>query len=203
MIDGGGLLSTGEKRHPSPQPGSRLEPISLTAPERTHRGCARPKKENMPKDLIKQFSIDADEVEAAVEAVLASTTTEVLEKQYDDSVQTFMIDTIIPGRIIKVLGNEVIVDIGYKSEGVIPADEFEAENIYRHIEEGAPLKEAAIRGAEEVMWPVTAAIATMAAFIPMLLITGPAGEFMAILPKTACWALSAPPGRRRWRPGCA
>jgi HAE1 family hydrophobic/amphiphilic exporter-1 len=59
------------------------------------------------------------------------------------------------------------------------------ENIYRHIEEGVPLKEAAVRGAEEVMWPVIAAVATtMAAFIPMLLITGPSGEFMSILPKT-------------------
>jgi HAE1 family hydrophobic/amphiphilic exporter-1 len=59
------------------------------------------------------------------------------------------------------------------------------ENIYRHIEEGVPLKEAAVRGAEEVMWPVIAAVATtMAAFIPMLLITGPTGEFMSILPKT-------------------
>jgi len=59
------------------------------------------------------------------------------------------------------------------------------ENIYRHIEEGVPLKEAAVRGTEEVMWPVIAAVATtMAAFIPMLLITGPSGEFMSILPKT-------------------
>ena len=59
------------------------------------------------------------------------------------------------------------------------------ENIYRHIEAGVPLKEAAVKGTEEVMWPVTAAIATtVAAFIPMLLITGTSGEFMSILPKT-------------------
>jgi len=59
------------------------------------------------------------------------------------------------------------------------------ENIYRHIEAGVPLQEAAVKGTEEVMWPVTAAIATtVAAFIPMLLITGTSGEFMAILPKT-------------------
>jgi multidrug efflux pump subunit AcrB len=35
------------------------------------------------------------------------------------------------------------------------------------------------------MWPVTAAVATtIAAFIPMLLISGTSGEFMSILPKT-------------------
>jgi len=59
------------------------------------------------------------------------------------------------------------------------------ENIYRHIEEGVPLKEAAVKGTEEVMWPVIAAVATtVAAFIPMLLITGTSGKFMEILPKT-------------------
>jgi multidrug efflux pump subunit AcrB len=59
------------------------------------------------------------------------------------------------------------------------------ENIYRHIEEGRPLREAVVRGTEEVTWPVTAAIATtMAAFIPMLTVSGTSGQFMAILPKT-------------------
>ncbi len=59
------------------------------------------------------------------------------------------------------------------------------ENIYRHVEEGLPIREAAVRGAEEVMWPVTAAIATtVAAFIPMLTVSGTSGEFMEILPKT-------------------
>lgn len=59
------------------------------------------------------------------------------------------------------------------------------ENIYWHIEEGRPLSEAAVKGTEEVMWPVSAAIATtVAAFIPMLMISGTSGEFMAILPKT-------------------
>ena len=59
------------------------------------------------------------------------------------------------------------------------------ENIYRHVENGEPIHEAVIAGAEEVMWPVTAAIlTTAAAFIPMLTISGTSGEFMSILPKT-------------------
>jgi HAE1 family hydrophobic/amphiphilic exporter-1 len=59
------------------------------------------------------------------------------------------------------------------------------ENIYRHVEAGEPLREAVVRGTEEVMWPVVAAIATtVAAFIPMLTVSGTSGEFMEILPKT-------------------
>jgi len=66
------------------------------------------------------------------------------------------------------------------------------ENIYRHVEAGESLAEATVRGTEEVMWPVIAAICTtMAAFIPMLLVSGTSGEFMEILPKTVIVCLIA------------
>jgi HAE1 family hydrophobic/amphiphilic exporter-1 len=66
------------------------------------------------------------------------------------------------------------------------------ENIYRHVEAGEPLTQAVVRGTEEVMWPVVAAVATtMAAFLPMLLIGGTSGEFMSILPKTVIACLLA------------
>ena len=57
--------------------------------------------------------------------------------------------------------------------------------------QGESITEAAINGAREVMWPVVAACTTtMAAFAPMLLVTGTSGQFMSILPKTviACLA---------------
>jgi len=64
------------------------------------------------------------------------------------------------------------------------------ENIYRRIEAGEPVMQATIRGTEEVMWPVTAAVATtLAAFLPMLTISGTSGEFMSILPKTVAVCL--------------
>ncbi len=65
------------------------------------------------------------------------------------------------------------------------------ENIYRHIEEGEPPREAAIRGAEEVMWPVTIAVlTTIAAFAPLLFIRGRIGDFMGELPIVVLAALS-------------
>jgi multidrug efflux pump subunit AcrB len=64
------------------------------------------------------------------------------------------------------------------------------ENVYRHVENGVPLREAVVKGTEEVMWPVTSAVATtVAAFLPMLLVTGTSGEFMSILPKTVILCL--------------
>jgi len=58
-----------------------------------------------------------------------------------------------------------------------------AENIYRHLEEGMPRKEAVINGAAE-MFPavLTATLTTVFAFLPMLLMTGEMGMFIKIIP---------------------
>ena len=65
------------------------------------------------------------------------------------------------------------------------------ENIFRHIENGLPPKEAAVKGAEEVMWPVTIAImTTIAAFSPLLFFQGQIGDFMKVLPVVVVAALT-------------
>ncbi len=66
------------------------------------------------------------------------------------------------------------------------------ENIYRKIEEGFPLRDAVVKGTEEVLWPVVAAVATTcAAFGPLLLMEGTASKFMEQLPKTVLLCLFA------------
>jgi len=66
------------------------------------------------------------------------------------------------------------------------------ENVYRHMEMGASSEEAAIRGTEEVMWPVFAAIlTTIAAFVPLLMMSGPVGMFIRIIPKVVTFVLIA------------
>ncbi|MEA2099418.1 MAG: efflux RND transporter permease subunit [Campylobacterota bacterium] len=58
-----------------------------------------------------------------------------------------------------------------------------AENIYRHLEEGMPRREACIVGATE-MFPavLTATLTTIFAFLPMLILTGEMGTFIKIIP---------------------
>ncbi|MEE9392738.1 MAG: efflux RND transporter permease subunit [Planctomycetota bacterium] len=59
------------------------------------------------------------------------------------------------------------------------------ENIFRHVEMGKPVLEAAVDGTREVAAPVFAAtLTTMAAFLPMLLMEGVTGVFLSIIPKT-------------------
>ena len=66
------------------------------------------------------------------------------------------------------------------------------ENIYRHIERGESPKVAAVRGAEEVGWPVVAAsITTICAFGPLMFMSGTAGQFMRVVPIMAILVLIA------------
>ena len=66
------------------------------------------------------------------------------------------------------------------------------ENIYARIERGQPLQKAVVEGAEEVLWPVIAAVTTTcAAFLPLLLVGGTAGKFVSILPKAVVLCLMA------------
>jgi len=47
-----------------------------------------------------------------------------MAKMYDETMKNFVEGSIVPGTVLEVRPNEVLVDIGYKSEGVIPAYEF-------------------------------------------------------------------------------
>jgi small subunit ribosomal protein S1 len=63
-------------------------------------------------DLMVEAGKDADEVQKEI------------VKYYADSVKNFTADTIIKGKILQVVGDDVLVDIGYKSEGVVPKNDF-------------------------------------------------------------------------------
>jgi small subunit ribosomal protein S1 len=47
-----------------------------------------------------------------------------LLEMYDDSMRNLTEGEIVPGRVIGITSNSVIIDVGYKSEGLVPIDEF-------------------------------------------------------------------------------
>ncbi|TVM34172.1 efflux RND transporter permease subunit [Oceanidesulfovibrio marinus] len=66
------------------------------------------------------------------------------------------------------------------------------ENIYRHVQEGWPLRKAIVNGTAEVFLPViSATTTTVAAFLPMLIMTGTTGEFFAQVPIAISFAILA------------
>ncbi|MCG8037725.1 MAG: efflux RND transporter permease subunit [Candidatus Thiodiazotropha taylori] len=66
------------------------------------------------------------------------------------------------------------------------------ENIYRHIQKGQTLTKAIIKGTAEVATPViSATLTTIAAFIPLFIMTGSLGQFFALIPKAVTFAVIA------------
>ncbi len=82
--------------------------------------------------------------------------------------------------LVVVLG--IIVD-----DGIIIS-----ENVYRYLEKGLPPKQAAIKGASEVAAPVISTVlTTIAAFSPLLFMTGLLGKFIRNIPFVIIIALTA------------
>ena len=64
------------------------------------------------------------------------------------------------------------------------------ENIHHYIEEGMPVRQAALRGTREIVAPVVAAtLTTVIAFLPLLAIGGRMGEFVKVIPVVVSAAL--------------
>ncbi|MCK4660309.1 MAG: efflux RND transporter permease subunit [Phycisphaerae bacterium] len=65
------------------------------------------------------------------------------------------------------------------------------ENVYARVERGEDPKLAAVKGTEEVTWPVLIAVlTTIAAFLPLMFIEGRIGDFMGVLPVVVMCALA-------------
>jgi small subunit ribosomal protein S1 len=44
---------------------------------------------------------------------------------YSNTLKDFAVGSIVPGKVLRIQDDEVLVDIGYKSEGIVDGDEFE------------------------------------------------------------------------------
>jgi small subunit ribosomal protein S1 len=82
------------------------------------------KKVSEKEELI--VGLTAEEIEAIEGQDYSRKQREELEAQYLDNIGSHQIKpgTIVTGKILRKVGNEVIVDINYKSEGIIPISEF-------------------------------------------------------------------------------
>ena len=68
---------------------------------------------------------EAEEAGAAAEEPPEPMSPESLEEAYDNSIKAFTDGEIVKGVVVDVNRDEVMIDIGFKSEGYIPAAEFE------------------------------------------------------------------------------
>ncbi|MDF1666333.1 MAG: 30S ribosomal protein S1 [Planctomycetota bacterium] len=73
---------------------------------------------------IKRHDLSRDEVERQVTMLLGEMNDEALDALYEASVKGLATDDIIEGTVLNIVGGDVIIDIGYKSEGIVPLSQW-------------------------------------------------------------------------------
>ena len=119
------------------------EPVVETVGEAdSEEEATPPTDESAPEEAVESVVAEADaeaeeEVETpadetasedasdASEEPLEPMSAESLEEAYDNSIKAFTDGEIVKGVVVDVTRDEVMIDIGFKSEGYIPAAEFE------------------------------------------------------------------------------
>jgi small subunit ribosomal protein S1 len=74
------------------------------------------------RDKIRRFDLPTQDLESQVQGILGRA--EDLEARYAQGAAEFTPNKVVQGRIVDIRSDEVVVDIGYKSEGIVPASEF-------------------------------------------------------------------------------
>jgi len=73
---------------------------------------------------VKEFEMKDEELERELEEALGDVKEQDIEDLYDSSIRNFEVGMILEGRIVRITSEDVVVDVGYKSEGVVPLREF-------------------------------------------------------------------------------
>ncbi|MFW6279699.1 MAG: 30S ribosomal protein S1 [Planctomycetota bacterium] len=79
----------------------------------------------LQRDILADLDIDKTEINEEVAESLKSIQSEDLETELDESVQDFSVNTVLTGKVVNIGNDEVMVDVGYKSEGVVPLYEWD------------------------------------------------------------------------------
>merc|ERR1712098_1002185 len=81
-------------------------------------------------EAIDSSGSETDDVSSdnAIEDNMAEMDMEALLSATDNSFETVSEGRIIPGTIVSITADEVLVDIGFKSEGIIPTGEFDTDD---------------------------------------------------------------------------
>ena len=78
------------------------------------------------KKLVKELELSTETLEQELESVFAEVgDLDALDAIYADAVGDFSPESIVKGRVVRLSGDHVYIDVGYKSEGEVHLSEFE------------------------------------------------------------------------------
>jgi len=71
-----------------------------------------------------KYGVSAEKTDEKINEYLQALSADDTVKLYEKSLKELAANTIVKGKVVNISGNDVIIDIGYKSEGFINIDEF-------------------------------------------------------------------------------
>jgi small subunit ribosomal protein S1 len=89
------------------------------------------------KSIFREFEIDEQELDQSISEALGTSDQEGILKVIDKTVQNFEPGTILKGKIVNYIGDDVIIEVGLKSEGSVSAGEFDDPS---EIQVGDPIE---------------------------------------------------------------
>jgi len=99
--------------NPAPEEEKKTEEVATTDS----------KKEIKNENNFEEVVVKLEDLEE--ESEYADKEKEVLENLYNQTMRNITEGEIVNGRILNITGSDVIIDIGFKSEGMVPKDEFD------------------------------------------------------------------------------
>lgn len=80
-------------------------------------------------DVLAQIDVSQEELDRELELAFGSgADAKSIETAVSNTVSDYKADTILKGRVIGISGNDVVVDVGLKSEGYVPLHEWSGED---------------------------------------------------------------------------
>ncbi len=81
------------------------------------------------RNLLRDFDVADEELDREIQEALGAPAHEALPRVYIEQHQEFEPNKIVIGKVRAIFDNDVIIDVGYKSEGIIDLDEWRDEGI--------------------------------------------------------------------------
>ena len=85
----------------------------------------------MAKSQIERdYGLSDAEIDQEVSAILGVVQeADGLKKLYEESIKAFESGSVVSGRVVRLVGSDAIIDVGFKSEGSVPLEEFDGKKV--------------------------------------------------------------------------
>jgi small subunit ribosomal protein S1 len=78
----------------------------------------------------REYGLDDAAIDQEVLAVLGvAQEADGLKQLYEESMKTFESGSVVTGHVVRVVGSDAIIDVGFKSEGSVPLEEFDGADV--------------------------------------------------------------------------